>query len=198
MTDAPAGSAPGPQESAARAAPDPSEPPHWLSRVVLVGFMAAGKSTVGEALARLWGWDFVDFDVEIEHRAGCSVAEFFSRYGEAEFRAVEAALTRELGLHADVVMAPGGGWITQPELLELIGPDSLVVWLRITPEQAVHRAERAPHHRPLLAGPDPLGRARAMIREREPLYRLADVAVMVDDRSPEDIAWEIAERAQKA
>ncbi|HEY8483037.1 MAG TPA: shikimate kinase [Longimicrobiales bacterium] len=167
-----------------------------ISRVVLVGFMAAGKTTTGRRLAEILGWKFVDFDEEIERRTGMSIPEIFSRRGEAEFRALEAELTEEVAGLEEVVLAPGGGWITQPELLDTLGPDTLVVWLRISPEEAVERAMRASTHRPLLAGPDPLGKARVLMWEREPLYRLADRVINVDGREVEEVAWEIAEMVQ--
>ncbi|MBX6362821.1 MAG: shikimate kinase [Gemmatimonadetes bacterium] len=163
------------------------------TRVVLVGFMAAGKSTVGRILADRLGWDFVDFDEEIERRTGMTVPDIFLRRGERYFRDREAALTAELAHREGVVLAPGGGWITQPELLESLGPDSLVVWLRLTPEEAVRRALGDAVKRPLLAGPDPLGRAEFLMAEREPLYRLADVAVDVVGKPPDEVAWEIAQ-----
>src|SRR5690625_7322821 len=91
-------------------------PPGDVSRVVLVGFMAAGKSSVGERLAGILGWEFIDFDEEIERRTGVSIPEIFRRRGAAEFRALEEELTDELADEQWVVFAPGGGRITQPEL----------------------------------------------------------------------------------
>ena len=170
------------------------EPPERVERVVLVGFMAAGKTTVGELLARRLGWTFLDFDDVIEARTGATVPQIFREQGEAAFRALEARLTEELAHAPGVVLAPGGGWITQPELLDMLGPGSLVVWLRVSPEVAVRRALADDVHRPLLSGPDPLGKARQLLAEREPLYYLADVTVDVDVRDPDDVAWEIAER----
>lgn len=163
-----------------------------MTRVVLVGFMAAGKSTVGQRLAELLGWSFLDFDEEIERRSGSSIPEIFRQRGEAEFRRLERELTEQVAGLERVVLAPGGGWITQPDLLDYFGAETLVVWLRISPEETVRRAQRAPTHRPLLAGPDPLAQARMMMREREPLYRLADVVIDVDGRDPDDVAHEIA------
>ncbi len=165
-----------------------------VERVVLVGFMAAGKTTVGRLLARRLGWTFLDFDDVIEARTGATVPQIFREQGEAAFRALEARLTEELAHAPGVVLAPGGGWITQPHLLDLLGPGSLVIWLRVSPEEAVRRALADHVHRPLLAGPDPLGKARLLLAEREPLYYLADIAVDVDERDPDDVAWEIAER----
>ena len=165
-----------------------------IERVVLVGFMAAGKSTVGPLLARRLGWEFVDFDQVIEARTGLPISEIFRAQGEGAFRAMEARLTDEFGCARGVVLAPGGGWITNPRLLEALCPDSLVVWLRISPEEAVARALADDVHRPLLAGPDPLGKARLLLSEREPLYYLADAVVDVDGRPAEEIAFEIAGR----
>lgn len=171
------------------AAPDGGE----VTRVILIGFMAAGKSTIGRLLAERLGWIFIDFDEEIERRTGLPIPEIFRCFGEGEFRAIEAAITREVAEVEEAVLAPGGGWITQPELLDYFGPETLVVWLRISPEEAVRRAERTLTHRPLLAAAaDPLVTATLLVQEREPLYRLADVAVDVDGRDAPDIAMEIA------
>lgn len=161
--------------------------------VVLAGFMASGKTTVGRMLADRLGWEFVDFDEEIERRTGRSVGEVFRRGGEAEFRRMEADLTAEVAGRERLVLAPGGGWITQPALLQGIRSGALVVWLRISPEEALRRAEADGTHRPLLAGArDPLDRARALLQHREPFYRLADAVIDVDGRSPDEIADAIA------
>lgn len=168
---------------------DAAEP---VRRVILIGFMAAGKTTVGRFLAEHLGWEFIDLDEEIERRTGLTIPEIFELHGVAEFRRLEAELTEELAGVEEVVLAPGGGWVTQPELLDFFGSETLVVWLRISPEAAVERAMRTITHRPLLAdAPDPVERARILITEREPLYRLADIAVDVEGRAIEDLAAEI-------
>ncbi|MBI4408369.1 MAG: shikimate kinase [Gemmatimonadetes bacterium] len=164
-----------------------------MDRIVLIGFMASGKSTVGRKLAELLGWRFLDFDEEIERRTGRSVPQIFQESGEPEFRRLEAALTAEVAALDRLVLAPGGGWITQPGLRALLPSGSLLVWLRISAAEAVRRARRAPTHRPLLAGPDPLGLAQALLREREPFYRLAHAVVDVDGRDPDEIARQIVE-----
>jgi shikimate kinase len=160
-------------------------------RIVLVGFMAAGKTTVGRRLAELLGWEFLDFDEEIERRLELSVAEIFRVFGEPYFRQCEADLTREVAASTGMVLAPGGGWITQPELLERLRPGGVIIWLRVSPEEAVRRASGALSHRPLLAGEDPLERAQSLIARREPLYAQADLAIDVDGREGDDVAWEI-------
>ena len=79
-------------------------------RVVLVGFMGAGKSTVGREVAAKLGWRFLDLDSEIETEAGAAISEIFDRFGESHFRRLESDVgQRALSLH-HVVVATGGGW----------------------------------------------------------------------------------------
>jgi len=162
-----------------------------LRRVVLLGYMCSGKSTVGAALARRLEWLFVDLDAEIEHRAGQPVKSLVATSGEASLRAMEAGITLELA-HADrVVIAPGGGWVTQPELLDALGAETLSVWLQASPAEVVARLLADESPRPFQDHPDPLGQVTAMMAARQPLYDLADLAVPTDGRSPEEVAFEI-------
>jgi shikimate kinase len=172
--------------------PETGSPPALhIDRVVLLGFMTAGKSTVGRALARRLEWDFVDFDVEIERRAGRSVREIIEGEGEEAFRAMEAALTEELAERRGLVLAPGGGWILRPEQLDRLGRATLSVWLRVSAEETVRRLRADPIDRPFRDHPDPRDAVAKMLGEREPLYRLADVSVPAEGRSVEGIAFEI-------
>lgn len=166
-------------------------PDRDIERIVLIGFMASGKSTVGRQVATLLDWDFIDFDEEIERRTARTVRDIFAQDGERAFRDLEARLTAELAAAQHVVLAPGGGWITQPELLRAMPDGTHVVWLRISPERAVERARLSGTHRPLLAGEDPLGKAVRLLERREPLYRMADTVLDVDDRSVRELADEI-------
>ena len=168
----------------------PTAPPP-IVRVVLLGYMCSGKSTVGEALARRLEWRFVDFDVEIERREGTTVRDLIAAVGEEGFREREAALTDEVSTDAFLVIAPGGGWIMQPELLDALGPDTLSVWLRVSPPETVRRLMADDIERPFRDLADPTPRVAEMLAEREPLYRLADLSIVSDARSPEHIAFEI-------
>jgi shikimate kinase len=164
-----------------------------VDRVVLTGFMFSGKTTVGRTLADRLGWAFLDFDEEIERRTGRSVAALFRERGEPAFRQLEAELTEEVAGRRRVVLAPGGGWVTQPAAVARLRPGSLFVWLRVRPE-TVHARWRAGGgpERPLLAGPDPTARIAALLREREPLYARADLVCDADDDGPAAIAERIA------
>lgn len=162
-----------------------------VQRVVLVGMMCSGKSAVGAALARRLGWTHLDLDREIERAAGRTVREIFAADGEAAFRRMEAEATARIARRTQVILSPGGGWMTNPELLDALGPGTLCVWLRVSPEEAVRRSAAAPGERPLLAGTDPLAAIRRLLGERERFYAGADVEVLTDGRSVDALANQI-------
>ena len=165
--------------------------------MVLLGFMAAGKTAVGRELARRLGWTHVDLDAWIEQRDGRRIATIFSEDGEARFREMEARATGDVVAMRGVVLSPGGGWITRPENLEALGAGTLSVWLQVSPEEAVRRAGGTPGERPLLAGPHPLAAARRLLEQRAPLYARAALHVNTEGRPPETVA-EIIESEVKA
>ncbi len=162
-----------------------------VGRVVLLGYMCSGKSTVGASLARRLEWSYLDFDVEIERRGGATVQEIISVAGEEHFRELEGALTAEAAQAERVVLAPGGGWITRPEFLTGLGPGTLAVWLQVSPEETVRRLRTDSIDRPFRDHPDPAGMIAQMLGERIPLYERADLNIPADTRSPESIAYEI-------
>jgi shikimate kinase len=153
--------------------------------VVLVGFMGAGKSSVGRLLARRLGRCFVETDDMITARVGRSIPEIFAERGEAEFRALEEEAVRLLALKSGDVVATGGGLPCRegrPAALRAVGT---VVWLRGDFETMYERARRA-GERPMLAG-----RARdeieALYRAREPYYRQADLTIDTTGLTPDQI-----------
>ncbi len=168
--------------------------PGGLRRVVLVGFMASGKSRVGAELARRLGWRFIDVDRAVEEASGMRVAEIFARRGEAWFRREEARLTGEALASGEVVIATGGGWAAHPHRVDRLPEGTVAVWLRVRPEEAVRRAAAEPGARPLLAEPDALQAARRLLEHREPYYALAGLVVDTDGRTVEDVTAEILGR----
>lgn len=157
--------------------------------------MGSGKSTVGARLAERLGWEHLDLDAAVERAEGRSVAEIFAADGEAYFRRREAELTAELAGRDHVVWSPGGGWITRPELLAALGPGTLSAWLQVSPDEAWRRTRGTVETRPLLhAAADPLAVIHARLREREPLYRRADLHIPTDHGAPDEIAAELERR----
>lgn len=168
---------------------DPGLPP----KIVLVGFMAAGKSTVGRLLARRVGYDFVDLDEEIERREGRSIPEIFREGGEEAFREMEAEATRRHDDSAGVVVATGGGWMAREELRGR-WPEAATVWLRVSPGEVLERIGPDTGSRPMLDPASPERSIREILDRRRPDYRRADLAVATDARSPEEVADRILER----
>ena len=169
----------------------PPRPRLAVSRVVLLGYMCSGKSTVGQALARRLEWSYLDFDVEIERRGNATVQEIIAAAGEEHFRELEAALTAEAAQADRAVLAPGGGWITRPEFLTALGPGTLAVWLQVSPDETVRRLRADTIDRPFRDHPDPAGMIAQMLSERIPLYERADLNIPADARTPESIAFEV-------
>ncbi len=165
-----------------------------IERVVLIGFMAAGKSTVGRLLADRLGWRFVDTDVLVEERAGMPVPDVFARMGEARFRSAEREVSREALALRRVVVATGGGWPEQEGSLESLPARSLTVWLDAPVSELLDRVQPEGGVRPLLAVSDPVATARRLLERRRPRYARAEIRVDTSGRTPEEIADEIAEQ----
>jgi shikimate kinase len=161
--------------------------------IALIGFMAAGKTTVGRRLAETLHWRFIDVDREIEERTARSIADWFQGPGEPAFRAMEAELTATLLSGDRAVLALGGGWAVQPGAFDAVPSGARTIWLRVSAAEAVRRAAADPVTRPLLSGEASDVMARTLLEAREGAYRQADIRVDVDGRSPDDIVHEILE-----
>lgn len=155
-------------------------------RVVLVGPMGAGKTTVGTTLATRWGVAFRDTDADVEERAGKSVQDIFVDDGEPVFRAMEReAVTAALGEH-DGVLALGGGAVLDERTRSMLA-DHRVAFLRVGLADAVKRVGLGAG-RPLLLG-NVRARVKALLEERTPIYEsVATVSVDTDGRTPEEVA----------
>ncbi len=162
-----------------------------LERVVLVGLMGSGKSTVGPLLAEALSWRFVDQDQEVEAQQGISISEIFNREGEAYFRQVESQVAVMLLGETHLVIGSGGGWAAAAGRLSAMPDGTVSVWLRVSAEEAVRRGQNAPGSRPLLAGPGRLDVARMLLEERTPFYRQCDLEVDTEALKPEDVSASI-------
>ena len=143
-----------------------------LPNVVLVGIPGAGKSTIGRLAAEKVNRGFLDFDDEIVRRQGMSIAQIFAERGEPAFRRMEKELTKEIPMIGGMIVAPGGGWIVDPENVDTL-KGARFVWLKVKPEVAIKRLKGHSITRPLLMRPDPLAELKKLLEEREPLYAQA-------------------------
>ncbi len=146
--------------------------------LVLIGFMASGKSTVGKRSARRLGLPFCDSDALVEQAAGRTVAEIFRHEGEAAFRERETAAIEALSARGPLVLSTGGGAPMNPRNAAILRDTGVVVLLWAEPEAILARVGD-PASRPLLASAhDPAARVRELLAVRAPVYRSVAHAVV--------------------
>ena len=153
----------------------------------LIGMMGCGKSSTGRPLAERLGYGFVDADAVIEQAAGCTIAEIFDRDGEAGFRTLESQVLNAISQRHSLVVATGGGVVTQPENWGLLH-SGVVIWLDVIPEQLIQRLKADSTMRPLLQTEDPDAALNALLNQRRPLYAEADLTVVIDNETPDTVA----------
>ena len=153
-------------------------------KIYLVGFMAAGKTTVAAHLARKLQWRVEDIDMLIEARERLTVADIFARQGEAAFRALEREMLRLVLPLRHVVVATGGGTFADPDNRAAIKLDGVSVWLDVPLEHLIARVP-SDGRRPLAADREQF---ELLYAARQATYALADVRVACGDAPAPDIA----------
>ena len=165
----------------------PQQEMEQLSRLILTGFMGAGKSTVGAILARDMGWKFIDLDDVIEANSRRTVAEIFRDYGEAEFRERERQAVLQLSGEEKIVLALGGGTVEDESTRSLLihSPGNCLVFLHAELTDLLARCTVDGKTRPLLAAPDAM---EARHNQRLPHYQAAHLTVITTGLAPRDVA----------
>jgi len=162
--------------------------PGGVSRIVLVGFMGAGKSTVGPLVAEALGWSFLDLDRELSHRLGSSIADLFRTRGESDFRREELRLAEETASLQRHVLAAGGGAFAQPATRDALRWDAFTVWLRCGLPTVLARVP-PDGSRPLAMDRETIA---ALFAERESSYRQADCSVDAE-QTPAAVARDVVD-----
>ncbi len=161
------------------------------SSVLLVGFMASGKSTVGEELASLLGWQFVDMDSAVERRYGADIAQLFKEKGESYFRRCESEVALELLPIKGTVLASGGGWAVSDENWGMVPEDTLTIWLKVTPGVALARAKNSSSVRPLINDIEQMEEFSILLKSRREWYARAKYIVDSEMGEPTEVAQNI-------
>jgi shikimate kinase len=158
----------------------------------LIGMMGSGKSSTGRPLAQRLGYGFVDADGVVEALAGRPIAQIFESDGEQGFRSLESQVLQAIGERHSLVVATGGGVITQPENWGILH-QGIVIWLAPERDQLLARLHLDPGARPLLQERDPAAVLDALLEARTPLYAEADLRITVGDETVNAVAERILE-----
>jgi XRE family aerobic/anaerobic benzoate catabolism transcriptional regulator len=146
--------------------------------IALIGLRGAGKSTLGKMLARKIGWNFVELNKEIERQNGLSVAEIIALYGQEGFRRMEqAALDQLLARKELMVLATGGGIVSEPLTFDLILSSFYTIWVKAEPEEHMARVRGQGDLRPMADDRSAMAELRTILLSREPLYARASAVV---------------------
>jgi XRE family aerobic/anaerobic benzoate catabolism transcriptional regulator len=149
-----------------------------FSGIALIGLRGAGKSTLGKLLAKKIGWSFVELNKEIEAQNGLSVAEIIALYGQEGFRRMEqAALTQLLARKEPMVLATGGGIVSEPLTFDQVLSSFYTIWVKADPEEHMARVRRQGDLRPMADDRSAMAELRNILVSREPLYARASAVV---------------------
>jgi XRE family transcriptional regulator, aerobic/anaerobic benzoate catabolism transcriptional regulator len=146
--------------------------------IALIGLRGAGKSTLGKVLAKKIGWNFVELNKEIEAQNGLSIAEIIALYGQEGFRRMEqSALNQLLARKQLMVLATGGGIVSEPLTFDLILSSFYTIWLKAEPEEHMGRVRKQGDLRPMADDRSAMAELRNILVSREPLYARASATV---------------------
>ncbi|MEM7007938.1 MAG: shikimate kinase [Thermodesulfobacteriota bacterium] len=163
--------------------------------IFLVGFMGAGKSTVGKIVASKLDYGFIDADTYIEDKAGKTITQIFADHGEDHFRNLESEATKELSERDNLIIASGGGVVQRNSNWDAMKSNGLTIYLRAKVE-SVWKRIKDDNSRPLLQVDDPIKTASELLEKRTPMYEKADLIIDTDDLSPAEVAQTIISKIE--
>ena len=168
---------------------------HRPQKIILIGYRACGKTSVGRELAAALGWDFLDLDAEVVRRAGMPIAEMVASGGWELFRAREREQLAALIPRRRLVAATGGGAVLHDELWPELRRDSLVIWLTAEPATIAARLAADPAtagQRPALTDQGLLAEIATVLAQRHPLYQQAAHLTIATDTTEQPAPAAIA------
>lgn len=160
--------------------------------IYLIGFMGAGKTTVGKLLAEQLKRGFVEMDEAIERREGKKIVDIFSLYGESYFREKEKEVLKDIAQKSGLVVSCGGGIVIDKENIEILKSTGTVFWLMASPE-VIYQRTRGCSVRPLLNVDNPKERIKELLSRRLSLYQQAHHYIDTSHLSPQEVVRKIIE-----
>jgi shikimate kinase len=149
-------------------------------KIFLIGFMGSGKTTLGRKLATRMGYEFIDLDHKLEQQVELSIAEYFSFFGEDEFRKKEAEVLKKSLYPDDAIISTGGGLPCYFDNMDWMKANGKVVYIKLSPKTLADRLETGKEERPLLQdkhGDDLVAFIEQKLAEREDFYSQANIIV---------------------
>jgi shikimate kinase len=170
--------------------------------IVLIGYRGSGKSTVGNKLAARLKRKFVDTDDLIEERQGVPISDIVKSQGWVHFRKIEKATVEEISKGNNLVIAPGGGAVLDPDNVKALRQNGFIIWLKADQQTLLKRIQKdqaSSTRRPTLTGKGTLEEIKETISQREPFYERAsevqiDTSMLATDAVVESIIAVLKER----
>jgi len=167
------------------------------TNIALIGFMGTGKTAVGKRLAEKLGKDFVELDALIERKAGKTVPQIFQQDGEIPFRELEIEAAKEVSGKKNVVIACGGGVVLNKINIDRLRQESVVVYLKASPEVILKRTSSDTGERPLLKTNNKAAKVRELLRFRQPFYeRAADITIDTSNSDIDSVVEQIISKVE--
>ena len=163
-----------------------------MKNIILMGFMGAGKTTIGKKLSKALNWEFIDTDAYIEEEQGRKISDIFAEDGELAFRDMETDLLKHLqNGENQFVLSIGGGMPVREENRALLRNLGTVIYLKTSKEEIIRRVS-GDKNRPLLQGGDLEEKVTNLMNARECIYiETAHVEIVTDGKTPEQVVKEI-------
>ncbi len=162
------------------------------TNIALIGFMGAGKTAVGQALAKKLNKEFVELDSLIEHKAGKSIPGIFQQDGEIAFRELEIEVIKEVAKGKNLIIACGGGVVLNKINIDRLRNESIIVYLTASPRIILKRILNDGEERPLLKTPNRILKIRELLKFRKPFYeRAADIKINTSKLDIDSVAEQI-------
>ena len=160
------------------------EPHRVVDRIALIGLRGAGKSTLGRLAAKRLRWSFIELNGEVEREAGFSMPEMFKLFGQEGYRRWELKALRKICARRDpMILATGGGIVSEAVTFELLLSSFFTMWIKASPEEHMARVRRQGDLRPMANERGAMDELRTILSSREPLYARALAVVDTSGRS---------------
>lgn len=169
-----------------------------MRNIVLIGMSGVGKTTIGKELSKVTDRKFVDTDNHIEIKTKHSIEKIFSLYGEVYFRKLESDIVEQIYENENLIISTGGGIVLVKDNIDRLRENGIIVLLEGTIDYIINNIKKSKNNRPLLNGVDIQDKVKSLYNNRKELYLSAgDFIVLVNNKSVDEIVYEILERCVK-